>query len=992
MYDTSNYSSDQATVIDYLIGKAYGSPLSSILAVYADGEPDSAATFNKRLSEAGGLISYLKDALTDEANRAGSSETTLTSRITSTQKAVTATTTNSLIQEYAGTLSGTVLNLTGGESVVGGIWCDLSTVTYALSFTSGTVQKLVSHSNQSLTVEASSFIDTGTAIIVGNWDGSVYTPRATFQTTLIGASYSGDVQVGGNLGVTGNTTITGNLTVLGTNSVSNSTTVTFQDTVLNLGIPAVRGVNLSAPTIPLGIAAFQGTTTTNTKGTNNTSTTITGLAQDGSNEVTTGSYNLVATAGTTVGTMKLVYNGGLAVDNIVASAIGVQIHGGLGGILTLTVGTIPVSFPQTDVVAISNTYNNYQALVYDQSTLKWRMVTLNTDNHTIISDSGFEVSSITVANTLGASQIGFGISGNLGYLTGTTAGARLDYGSHFDGTNWIADQTAINSILVGSSGNFSFLTASGLTPGAIITTATIKATIDTTGKANFNALKLDTLAADPSSKVLGDLWVTATGLRAASAIDGSAQSILLADSTLNSAKLLGALPALNGSALTGITATQVGALPIVGGTLTGKTNFLAATLTGAGINLGIGVTPSSGQVNGDLWLTASTPLLRLGGVNRTILLDTGDGSGLTGITATQVGAVPIAGGTATGAVIVPRLGFYDLANTAAGNIGDIQLVAGILYITNNCVWDGTNWNRTDITKAYSAEALDNGGNRLFFNGPSGVNPIGTTLQSRDLLTEYFSPNWGAIVGLTYAYNKGVVIQDNVVTQVPGNTIGLTASATNYLEINPATGVLYVNTSGFNIGHFPIAAITTNTTNIVPGGIVTARSSFVKFTSLPGDLRCLAGTGLALNYAAGMVNLAGIPTSIAGSSITLTDAVTNYVYVSSTGVVSLNTTGWVTNTTAIPLAQVVCAGGVISNVLDKRAFLSLGGGGSSGRTVTDITATVSGYSYTVPGTNTYLIFRGGKATVGGRDWIQSGTTITFQAGYYPASGEEVLACS
>lgn len=359
-----------------------------------------------------------------------------------------------------------------------------------------------------------------------------------------------------------------------------------------------------------------------------------------------------------------------------------------------------------------------------------------------------------------------------------------------------------------------------------------------------------------------------------------------------------------------------------------------------------------------------------------------------------------AGDTFTGTVQVPRLGLADPNNLTAGMVSNLQVVSGTSYLTYNCYYDsvGLAWNRLDITKPYAAEGLDSNGNRLFFGGPSGANPIGT-LQSRDLLTEYFTTNWGGVTGLTYAYNKGTVVQDNIVTQVAAGTIALTASATNYFEIDPGTGTVYLNTAGFNVGHFPIAAITTNTTGIIPNGVVPARTSFIKFTTLPGDLRCTAGAALTLNYTAGMVNLAGIPTSFAASNITLTNTATNYVYVSALGVVSLNTTGWVKNTTAIPLAQVVCAGGVITSVTDKRAFLSLGGGGGGGYSDwVDITATLSGSNYTLPGTGLApQVLRGKVPTMRTVEWVQNGTgvnsTITFQAGYLPSSTESVWAqCS
>lgn len=92
-----------------------------------------------------------------------------------------------------------------------------------------------------------------------------------------------------------------------------------------------------------------------------------------------------------------------------------------------------------------------------------------------------------------------------------------------------------------------------------------------------------------------------------------------------------------------------------------------------------------------------------------------------------------------------------------------------------------------------------------------------------------------------------------------------------------------------------------------------------------DLRCSAGSGLNLNYAAGTVLLAGVPTAVTASSVALTASNTNYVYVNSSGTVTANITGFPAQSAgAIPLAVAVTSGGAITSVTDKRAWLTATG--------------------------------------------------------------------
>jgi hypothetical protein len=67
-------------------------------------------------------------------------------------------------------------------------------------------------------------------------------------------------------------------------------------------------------------------------------------------------------------------------------------------------------------------------------------------------------------------------------------------------------------------------------------------------------------------------------------------------------------------------------------------------------------------------------------------------------------------------------------------------------------------------------------------------------------------------GLNYAFKAGRVRNGATVISVASGTILLTASSTNYVEVDN-TGTVLANTVGFTIGAIPLALATTNATNI-----------------------------------------------------------------------------------------------------------------------------------------------------------------------------------
>jgi hypothetical protein len=60
--------------------------------------------------------------------------------------------------------------------------------------------------------------------------------------------------------------------------------------------------------------------------------------------------------------------------------------------------------------------------------------------------------------------------------------------------------------------------------------------------------------------------------------------------------------------------------------------------------------------------------------------------------------------------------------------------------------------------------------------------------------------------LTWGYYGGVIRIGSTLTAIPNGTVVLSPSATNYVEVDPATGTVSVNTSAFTAGRMPLYAV------------------------------------------------------------------------------------------------------------------------------------------------------------------------------------------
>ena len=88
-----------------------------------------------------------------------------------------------------------------------------------------------------------------------------------------------------------------------------------------------------------------------------------------------------------------------------------------------------------------------------------------------------------------------------------------------------------------------------------------------------------------------------------------------------------------------------------------------------------------------------------------------------------------------------------------------------------------------------------------------------------------------------------------------------------------------------------------------------------------DYKVSVSSGLVVNVAAGIVWCQGVSRTYAGGTLTMTNSVTNYIYLDSSAscVPAASTAGFAVDD--IPIATVVAAGGAITSVTDSRTLLN-----------------------------------------------------------------------
>lgn len=88
----------------------------------------------------------------------------------------------------------------------------------------------------------------------------------------------------------------------------------------------------------------------------------------------------------------------------------------------------------------------------------------------------------------------------------------------------------------------------------------------------------------------------------------------------------------------------------------------------------------------------------------------------------------------------------------------------------------------------------------------------------------------------------------------------------------------------------------------------------------------AHSGLNFAYGVGIARADNAVARVDAGTVSLTDDATNYIEVTTAGVVSANTTGFTAG--RIPLFTVTTASGAITAVQDDRCFFNVGGGSAS----------------------------------------------------------------
>lgn len=79
-----------------------------------------------------------------------------------------------------------------------------------------------------------------------------------------------------------------------------------------------------------------------------------------------------------------------------------------------------------------------------------------------------------------------------------------------------------------------------------------------------------------------------------------------------------------------------------------------------------------------------------------------------------------------------------------------------------------------------------------------------------VLGSFYAQDTGMTTGLDFGYQAGVVRNDNVVATTAAGVVSLTDDDVNYVEVNPGTGVVTANVSGFTSLRIPLFEVTTDT--------------------------------------------------------------------------------------------------------------------------------------------------------------------------------------
>jgi hypothetical protein len=179
---------------------------------------------------------------------------------------------------------------------------------------------------------------------------------------------------------------------------------------------------------------------------------------------------------------------------------------------------------------------------------------------------------------------------------------------------------------------------------------------------------------------------------------------------------------------------------------------------------------------------------------------------------------------------------------------------------------------------------------------------------------------GTTAGLTWGHRAGRLRIGNAVHAIAADTVALTASATNYLELDPGDQTVKVNQSGFTPGRIPLREVTTDGSSQTASADKRAWLQAI-VNAVPADLDqdTDTTTGLAWGWKAGSLRVGNAVHDIAADALALTASATNYVELDPADqTVKVNQSGFTAG--RIPLREVTTDGSSQTGSSDKRAWL------------------------------------------------------------------------
>lgn len=143
------------------------------------------------------------------------------------------------------------------------------------------------------------------------------------------------------------------------------------------------------------------------------------------------------------------------------------------------------------------------------------------------------------------------------------------------------------------------------------------------------------------------------------------------------------------------------------------------------------------------------------------------------------------------------------AETASGasTLYNFTWASGTTTISSRTLLTGILFDGTDYNDVLSSTALATNYESLAERLEDAEARLGT-------LGSFYMQDLGTTTGLTFGYKAGRVRNNNVVTDTASGTIALPPSTTNnYIQVNPSTGVVSANTTGFTSNFVPLFRIT-----------------------------------------------------------------------------------------------------------------------------------------------------------------------------------------